>query len=67
MKKSSDVVFSHKSDEWGTPQKLFDDLNEEFQFTLDPCATDDNHKCSKYYTVQDSGLEHTWGGGDSIC
>ncbi len=31
------VHFSSKSNEWTTPQYLFDELNEEFNFTLDPC------------------------------
>ena len=26
-------------DEWGTPQELFDELDETFHFTLDPCAS----------------------------
>ena len=29
-------MFSSKSDEWGTPQELFDELNKRFNFTLDP-------------------------------
>jgi len=26
-------------DEWGTPQGLFDELDKEFNFTLDPCGS----------------------------
>lgn len=26
-------------DEWGTPDDLFKDLDDEFNFTLDPCAS----------------------------
>ena len=44
------VHFSTGKDDWGTPQDLFDALNKEFNFTLDPCADDNNHKCDKYYT-----------------
>ena len=29
-----DVLYSSKSDEWSTPKALFDELNEEFGFTL---------------------------------
>lgn len=54
--------FSHKSDEWATPQALFEELNNEFNFNLDPCATKDNHKCDKYYTMQENGLTQNWGG-----
>lgn len=65
--KSSDVIYSSKSDEWETPQYLFDTLNEEFQFDLDPCATDKNHKCEKYYTMDQNGLEKSWGGYKVFC
>ena len=57
---NTDVMFSSKSDEWETPQDLFDKLNKEFGFTLDPCATHQNHKCSKYYTIEDDGLSKSW-------
>lgn len=54
------VHFSSKSNEWTTPQYLFDEFNEEFNFTLDPCATDENAKCSKYFTIEDDGLSKDW-------
>lgn len=53
-------MFSSKSVEWETPDKVFNALNKEFNFTLDPCATDSNAKCSKYYTVSDNGLLKLW-------
>ncbi len=55
-------MFSSKSDEWETPQDLFDKLNNVFNFTLDPCSTDENHKCDKYYTIKDDGLSKCWKG-----
>ena len=61
------VITSHKSDEWGTPQDIFDGLNEEFNFTLDACATDENHKVDQYYTKEENGLEHSWGGQRVWC
>ena len=57
-----DVMYSSKSDEWATPQKFFDEINKEFDFNLDVCATDQNHKCDKYYTSIENGLEKNWGG-----
>ena len=36
------------SDEWQTPQWLFDELNKEFRFTCDACATRENTKCDAY-------------------
>ena len=53
-------LFTSNSQEWATPQSLFDELNAEFNFTLDPCATDQNAKCKKYYTKQDDGLTKSW-------
>lgn len=55
------VHYSSATPEWATPQDFFDRLNMEFEFTLDPCATDDNHKCDKYFTEQDDGLAQDWG------
>ena len=54
------VHYSSKSNEWATPQNLFDELNDEFNFTLDPCATDENAKCSNYFTIEDDGLSKDW-------
>jgi site-specific DNA-methyltransferase (adenine-specific) len=53
-------MFSSNSNEWGTPQELFDELNKEFNFTLDPCSTKENHKCEKFYTQKDNGLSKSW-------
>lgn len=55
-----EVHYSSKSNEWATPQNLFDELNDDFNFTLDPCATDENAKCSKYFTLEDDGLSKDW-------
>lgn len=55
-------MFSSKSNEWSTPQKFFDELDNEFDFNLDPCATHENAKCSKYFTMEDDGLLQDWGG-----
>lgn len=59
---SRSVLHSHKSDEYETPQAVFDSLNAEFGFDLDPCATDGNHKCRNYFTKAENGLERPWGG-----
>ena len=34
-----DVHFSSKTNEWYTPQYLFDKLNDKHNFNLDVCAT----------------------------
>lgn len=56
------VLFSSNSDEWATPREFFDSINKEFEFDLDPCATVENHKCDKYYTIEENGLSKNWGG-----
>ena len=56
------VHFSSESQEWETPQYLFDELNREFNFTLDPCATHRTAKCQKYYTEAQDGLSKDWSG-----
>ena len=61
------VMFSSASDEWATPQDFFDKLNEEFGFTLDPCANADNHKCGKYFTKEQDGLAQDWGTERVYC
>lgn len=33
----SRVVFSSASDEWATPDGVYQELNQEFSFDLDPC------------------------------
>lgn len=57
-----EVMFSSKSDNWETPQDFFDKVNEEFHFTLDVCATDQNAKCRNYYTIEQDGLSLPWTG-----
>lgn len=60
--KITDGIFSRKSDEWETPQDLFDRLNEEFDFTLDACADESNAKCMLYFDKAQDGLKRDWGG-----
>jgi site-specific DNA-methyltransferase (adenine-specific) len=38
-------------------QWLFKALDTEFGFTLDPCATHENAKCSLYFTKAEDGLK----------
>jgi hypothetical protein len=37
MKGKNNTIFSHKSDDWSTPEGLYDILDHEFNFTFDPC------------------------------
>ena len=54
------VHFSMQTNEWTTPQDLYDELNTEFKFTLDPCCTIESAKCDKFYTKKENGLIQDW-------
>lgn len=62
----TETLFSKKSDEWQTPLDLFEDLDREFHFDLDACATHENTMCPEYFTKEQDGLEQNWGGQDSL-
>lgn len=59
---NTELMFSSISNEWETPKDLFDKLNDEFDFTLDPCCTDENRTCENYFTIKDDGLNKDWQG-----
>lgn len=61
------ALLSSNTDEWATPQALFDALDSTFHFTLDPCATPENAKCAKFYTKEQDGLKQDWGGEVIWC
>lgn len=56
------VHFSSKSDMWETPQDLFEQLHNQFGFTLDVCAVSENAKCKNYFTPDIDGLKQEWTG-----
>lgn len=55
-------LFTSNTDLWSTPQAFFDKYNEQYHFTLDVCATDENAKCKQYYTKEIDGLKQEWFG-----
>lgn len=61
------AMYSSNSEEWATPQALFDELNREFHFTLDPCATPQNAKCAHFYTRKENDLAQSWRGETVFC
>jgi len=56
------VMFSSATDLWETPQELFDELNREFGFTIDVCATPGNAKCKVFFSPENDGLSWEWHG-----
>lgn len=55
-------LFSSNSNEWSTPKDFFQALDAEFHFNLDPCATPQNAKCERFYTIENDGLAQNLGG-----
>ena len=55
-------MFTSRTDEWETPQYLFDELNEQFGFETDVCALPGNTKCAKFFTPEQNGLSQEWSG-----
>lgn len=63
---NKNVLWSNRSDDWGTPQDVFDTLNRELgPFTLDVCASEENKKVDAFFSIKDNGLLQDWGG--NIC
>jgi len=61
-------MFSSKTDQWATPQDFFDELNQEFKFTLDVAADQSNHKCDHYFNKEMNGLAQSWQtAGGAFC
>lgn len=56
------AMFSSATDEWKTPQDLYNRLDAIYHFELDAAATEENAKCRKYYAKEDNGLIQPWNG-----
>jgi len=65
--KTTELMFSSGKLSWSTPQGFYDKLNEEFNFTLDACASKNNAKCTKYYSLKDDSLKQDWSGNTVFC
>ncbi len=54
--------FDSNSVEYETPLDLFNPLNDEFNFTIDLCATNENKKVKDYYDKEVDSLAQNWSG-----
>ena len=56
------ILFSHKKDDWETPQELFNQLTDEFRFNWDAAADKLNCKVSGecYFSENDDALINDW-------
>lgn len=57
-----DTMFSSVKQDWITPDEIYNPLNDEFHFTLDVCASQDNTRCERFFSEQDDGLAQEWRG-----
>lgn len=55
-------LFSSRDIDWATPKTFFDELDAEFHFTLDACATAENAKCANFFSPEQDGLKQVWSG-----
>lgn len=62
MNKNTIQLFGSKeTDEWETPDHLYNELDKEFDFTMDVAASEHNYKHPCYYTINDNALFQNWG------
>lgn len=61
------TALSKDKTDWATPQSLYEELNKEFNFTIDLCASDWNAKHERYYTKEDDALQQDWSGEVGFC
>ena len=66
MCRMNNVLLSSKNMCWCTPQDFFDKLDSEFNFVLDPAATDKTAKCALFYTPETDGLSQSWDRGGAV-
>lgn len=64
---NKELMFSSKKQDYETPQDFFEKLDNEFHFTLDPCADSENAKCEMYFTIEQDGLKQDWKGETVFC
>ena len=60
--KMQQSLLSSESYEWSTPDDLFEQIDGEFHFEIDVCATDQNTKCKKWFSPEQDGLLQEWRG-----
>ena len=49
-----------QTDDWATPQNLFDELDAIHNFTLDVAASSTNHKTAKWFGLDHDSCATVW-------
>jgi len=65
------VHFLSQSVDWATPKGVYDELNEEFHFTCDPCVLHGgvafyDESDDEWHRTGDDGLNAEWGGATFV-
>ena len=56
------------SDEFGTPDDIFNELDRRYQFDWDACATAENSKCgNNFWDKEENALQRDWHGKRVWC
>ena len=42
------------------PKDIWETYSKKYNFTIDICASDENHVVDRYYTKENSALNHNW-------
>jgi len=53
-------AFKSESEEYETPNEIFEPLKKEFSLKLDVCASSENHKLDTYFKKEDDALTKDW-------
>jgi len=61
------VHASSNKQDWTTPQWLYNELHEEFDFTIDVCADSTNTKNRRYFDEVACGLRSPWKDERCFC
>ena len=61
------VFLSSQTVEWSTDDAFFEQVNREFNFTVDVAADSTNAKCERFYDIDSDGLMQNWDGETVWC
>ena len=54
--------FNRPKIDYETPNEIFAPLQKEFGITIDVCASRENSKCSRFYSISENAFKQKWEG-----
>lgn len=54
------IQFTANLQDWSTPRSIYDELDAEFNFTIDVCASAWNSKHQNFWTREEDALRKDW-------